>query len=180
MANLPTVSARKSPTRPAKKTATTPPRKATAVVARSTAQTTAQPVVKPGVGTKDAKPTPRAKSQPTTKPKPKPEPIMTVKTLPPKVGEPVSRDPVGLDVVSPEAKDKPHKAKLVRDSFTMPHAEYAVLGKTKKICLQAGIEIRKSELLRIGVSLVGELGIAELRSRLALLTPLKTGRPKKA
>src|SRR4051812_28675260 len=34
-----------------------------------------------------------------------------------------------------ESKEKTKKAKLVRDSFTMPEAEYAVLGEVKKACL---------------------------------------------
>ncbi|MTV52829.1 hypothetical protein GM672_08815 [Massilia buxea] len=77
------------------------------------------------------------------------------------------------------AKDKPAKERLVRDSFTMPEAEYAVLGQVKKACLKAGFEIRKSELLRIGVALISQIDMATLQSVLASLPTLKTGRPKK-
>lgn len=79
-----------------------------------------------------------------------------------------------------ETKDKPKKAKLVRDSFTMPEAEYAVLGDVKKACLKAGIEVKKSELLRVGVALIRELDIVKLKEILAGLPALKAGRPKKS
>lgn len=76
-------------------------------------------------------------------------------------------------------KEKAKKSKLVRDSFTMPEVEYEVLGKVKKASLKAGFNVRKSELLRIGVALVDQLSAAQLQAALAGLMPLKAGRPKK-
>ena len=76
-------------------------------------------------------------------------------------------------------KEKGRKAKLVRDSFTMPETEYAILGKAKKASLKAGFNVKKSELLRIGVALVDQLSMAQLQAALAALMPLKAGRPKK-
>ncbi|ALU89933.1 hypothetical protein Hrubri_2757 [Herbaspirillum rubrisubalbicans M1] len=78
-----------------------------------------------------------------------------------------------------EKAPKAKKVKQVRDSFTMPENEYAVLAQVKKSCLKAGVEIKKSDLLRIGVSLIKNLKIAELKDILGSLTPLKVGRPKK-
>jgi hypothetical protein len=69
---------------------------------------------------------------------------------------------------------RPH---LVRDSFTMPEQEYAVLATVKQACLKAGFEVKKSELLRIGVALLGQLDMASLRAVLGSLPQLKTGRP---
>ncbi|MGF6182365.1 hypothetical protein ABIB42_003397 [Massilia sp. UYP32] len=66
---------------------------------------------------------------------------------------------------------------LVRDSFTMPEREYAVLLEVKQACLRAGIDVKKSELLRIGVALLGQLDVATLQSVLGALPQLKTGRP---
>lgn len=66
---------------------------------------------------------------------------------------------------------------LVRDSFTMPEREYAVLLEVKQACLRAGIDVKKSELLRIGVALLGQLDVATLQSVLGGLPQLKTGRP---
>src|SRR5690606_38585553 len=77
------------------------------------------------------------------------------------------------------AKSKHKAAKLVRDSFTMPEDEYSVLGEVKRKCLKAGIEVKKSELLRIGVSLIRDLEPAQLKKILAGLPSLKAGRPRK-
>ena len=71
----------------------------------------------------------------------------------------------------------PARPALVRDSFTMPEGEYAVLAAVKQACLKAGVEVKKSELLRIGVALVGRLDMATLRQVLDSLPQLKTGRP---
>lgn len=81
--------------------------------------------------------------------------------------------------VKPEPEGKVRKPKLVRDSFTMPESEYAVLGDLKKSCLKAGIEVKKSELLRAGVALLKRLDTAAIAEVLATLPSLKAGRPKK-
>lgn len=97
-------------------------------------------------------------------------------------------------LAAPAAKRAPRKAPaapavreadtarpvLVRDSFTMPEQEYAVLAEVKQACLRAGIDVKKSELLRIGVALLGQVDIATLKSVLAALPQLKTGRPPAA
>lgn len=75
---------------------------------------------------------------------------------------------------APAPAVRPH---LVRDSFTMPEQEYAVLATVKQACLKAGFEVKKSELLRMGVALLGQLDTASLRAVLDSLPQLKTGRP---
>jgi hypothetical protein len=79
----------------------------------------------------------------------------------------------------PQTKEKVKKAKLVRDSFTMPATEYAVLSDVKKACLSAGIEVKKSQLLRVGLILLSKMDVASLNILLEKLEPLKAGRPKK-
>ena len=76
-------------------------------------------------------------------------------------------------------KHKAKKPKLVRDSFTMPEDEYAALGEMKKTCLKAGVTVKKSELLRVAVSLLRRMEMPELQQALESLTPVKAGRPKK-
>lgn len=78
-----------------------------------------------------------------------------------------------------KAKQKPKKAKLVRDSFTMPENEYQVIGEIKKACLGAGFSIKKSEVLRIGVALLQKMTPAQIQQSLSGLPALKAGRPKK-
>jgi hypothetical protein len=76
---------------------------------------------------------------------------------------------------APKAK----KVKLVRDSFTMPGHEYQVLQDIKKAALKAGVELKKSDLLRIGVSMLKNFSVTQLDKARATLTKLRAGRPKK-
>ncbi|WP_245200343.1 hypothetical protein [Herbaspirillum sp. LeCh32-8] len=110
--------------------------------------------------------------KPAAAPKPAPKAVAPKKPAAPAAAKPA------LSKAEKKAA-KPKKVKQVRDSFTMPENEYAVLAQVKKSCLKAGVEIKKSDLLRIGVSLIKNLKIAELKDILGGLTPLKVGRPKK-
>ncbi|GAC1405803.1 MAG: hypothetical protein NVSMB6_00980 [Burkholderiaceae bacterium] len=65
---------------------------------------------------------------------------------------------------------------MVRDSFTMPEEEYARLGKLKKACLKAGYEVKKSELLRVGIALISKMDIVAVKDLLAALAPRKADR----
>lgn len=78
--------------------------------------------------------------------------------------------------------DKPvkaKKAKLVRDSFTMPEGEYALIAGLKKRCLAAGVPAKKSEILRAAVVSLAKLSDAAVVSALLRLEVIKTGRPAK-
>ena len=75
--------------------------------------------------------------------------------------------------------DKVLKPQLVRDSFTIPESEYATLAKVKKACLKDGFEIKKSELIRIGIALLEGLSISKVKSAKKKLQTVKTGRPRK-
>ncbi len=79
-----------------------------------------------------------------------------------------------------EKPAKPAKVKLVRDSFAMPEADYANLALLKQRALDAGFEVKKSELLRLGVKLLATLAPEELVARAQSLEKLKTGRPVKS
>jgi hypothetical protein len=79
--------------------------------------------------------------------------------------------------VAPAPKAK--KVKLIRDSFTMPGHEYQVLQDIKKAALKAGIELKKSDLLRIGVGMLKNFSVTQLDKARAALTKLSAGRPKK-
>jgi hypothetical protein len=74
---------------------------------------------------------------------------------------------------------KVKKAKLVRDSFTMPEAEYVLIAAIKKRCLNAGVSAKKSEILRAAVANLAELGDAAVLAAVRRLEVVKTGRPAK-
>ncbi|WP_256354114.1 hypothetical protein [Variovorax sp. dw_308] len=71
------------------------------------------------------------------------------------------------------------KAKLVRDSFTMPKDDYALIAALKDRALKFKRPAKKSELLRAGLHALQALSAPALREALDALTPLKTGRPRK-
>jgi hypothetical protein len=55
---------------------------------------------------------------------------------------------------------KPKKPKMVRDSFTMPKTEYAVLEALKERASKLGRPTKKSEVLRAGVQALAAMGDA--------------------
>jgi len=74
---------------------------------------------------------------------------------------------------------KNHKEKVVRDSFTMPQREYQKIAEIKATCLEAGLHVKKSEILRAGLKALGGMNAAQLKQSLGKLEKIKTGRPKK-
>ena len=86
--------------------------------------------------------------------------------------------------VKPEKKQKKEKkadskVKVVRDSFTMPKTDYELIAVLKQKALNAGIHVKKSELLRASLQAFSKLSTAQLKSAITGLEKIKTGRPKK-
>ena len=79
----------------------------------------------------------------------------------------------------PPKKEKPKKVKMVRDSFTMPESDYVKLSELKKKCLEAGVHVKKSELLRAGLLSLSKLTNASLIKAVEQVEIIKTGRPAK-
>lgn len=162
--------------------ATTPSQKAPAKKPANTAAVTAKaPAAKAAVIAKVVAPAPVVAS---------PASVVKAEVKPAVKAKPVARKaPVAAPAPAPAAapaaspagvvREKSKKEKLVRDSFTMPQIEYAALGEVKKACLKAGFEVKKSELLRLGVVLVRNMELTRLKAAIAALAPLKAGRPKK-
>ena len=78
-----------------------------------------------------------------------------------------------------EKAQKPAKAKVVRDSFTMPEWDYAKLAELKRRCLNGGAHVKKSELLRAGLKMLESLPERQLLAVVAQVETVKTGRPAK-
>ena len=76
----------------------------------------------------------------------------------------VSTRPVPAKAVDAPKGDKPKKAKLVRDSFTIPKSEYTVLQDLK---------------LRAGIKALAAMNDAAFAAALGAVPPIKTGRPAK-
>jgi hypothetical protein len=90
--------------------------------------------------------------------------------------------PVKAPENTPTAADKqakPKKAKLVRDSFTMPETEYDLIALVKRRCIAKGLAVKKSEVLRAATIGFAAKGDADIMAAIQSLDVIKTGRPPK-
>jgi hypothetical protein len=76
-------------------------------------------------------------------------------------------------------KAKTEKVKMERDSFTMPKDEYAQITLMKARLIAMGQPAKKSELLRAGIKLLAAMSDNTLKTTLAKIPVIKTGRPNK-
>ena len=73
------------------------------------------------------------------------------------------------------------KEEVVRDSFTMPKSDYEKIAVLKQKCLDAGVSVKKSELLRAGLLLLDSAPTTEgLLAAISAVETVKTGRPEKS
>lgn len=75
-----------------------------------------------------------------------------------------------------DSSDK--KDHVIRDTFTLPKSDYDLIKKCKDKFLENKISITKSEIVRIGISLVSKLPNSEIHNVYKLMEKIKTGRPK--
>lgn len=80
-------------------------------------------------------------------------------------------------MASQNSKVSPKKPKLVRDSFTIPKAEFAAIEALKTRAIALGTSVKKSELLRAGLMALQGLSDAAYKAALSAVPTLKTGRP---
>lgn len=82
---------------------------------------------------------------------------------------------------APKAPKPPKlRQKPVRDSFTMPASDFALIATLKARLLAVKRETKKSELLRAGLHVLAALNPRALVATLGQLEAIKVGRPKKA
>lgn len=116
-----------------------------------------------------------------------PKPVTKVKSAAKPPSKAANPEPTAADGANPAPakggkpakEDKPQKIKMVRDSFTMPETDYAKIAELKKRCLQAGVHVKKSELLRAGLSSLSGMSDSALVKALKQVEIIKTGRPAK-
>ena len=113
------------------------------------------------------------KSAKASRPVPKPAARKTVT-----VRAGAKPQPVPAAVAAPKT-DRPRKPKLVRDSFTIPKIEFAVLQDLKQRAGKTGNGAKKSEILRAGIKALAAMNDAAFAAALGAVPPIKTGRPAK-
>lgn len=107
-----------------------------------------------------------------------------VKAQAPAAAAPVVKAPAKAALtkaVKPKAAKpvKEKKPKLVRDSFTIPKAEYGVLADLKQRASKLGSTAKKSELLRGGIKALAAMADNAFLLALKAVPAIKTGRPSK-
>lgn len=75
--------------------------------------------------------------------------------------------------------EKPRKPKMVRDSFTIPKSEYAVIEVLKQRSARLGRPAKKSELLRAGLMALEAMADPAFAACVGGVPAIKTGRPAK-
>jgi hypothetical protein len=77
-------------------------------------------------------------------------------------------------------KEGVKKEKVVRDSFTMPKSDYEKIAALKQKCLDVGVSVKKSEVLRAGLLLLEGATSKRLLAAISAVEAVKTGRPSKS
>jgi len=70
------------------------------------------------------------------------------------------------------------KNPVIKDSFTMPPDDYALIEDLKEACLRQGIVMTKGEVLRAGLHVLNTLTPDQLMVVAASVEKIKAGRPK--
>lgn len=151
------------------------------------AKPAAKPVAKPAPAAKPAAPATVAATARARAPRKAPAVAETVARHQKELAaalekaEAISYEPPAAKTKAAKASKpaKVKKAKLVRDSYAMPEAEYAQIAVLKKRLGALGCEIKKSELLRAGIAVLAALNDTELKAVTDRVERIKTGRPSK-
>ena len=77
------------------------------------------------------------------------------------------------------AAPSPAPEKVMRDGFTMPADDYALIAQLQATGLEAGLAVSKSVVLRAGLHALKAMSPDELRQVFAALEKIKPGRPPK-
>ncbi len=80
-------------------------------------------------------------------------------------------------IKSSPKKKKALKTKVIRDSFSFPEDDYLKISELKKTCLDAGVHVKKSEVLRAGLHLLSAMSLEELKAAIEVVEKVPTGRP---
>lgn len=119
-------------------------------------------------------------SAPAGKPRPSRRTASAAAKSTPKAPAKAPQKPAVEPARTPVANAAPAKTKLVRDSFTIPKSEYAVLEGLKVRAANLARPVKKSELLRAGVATLNAMADKAFLAALNGVPSLKTGRPKGA
>jgi len=129
-----------------------------APAAKSTAKPAAKPVAKAVVNASAKAAAPKAKTSAKAVTAPKASTVVAKQAV-------------------QDKQTKTKKPKLVRDSFTMPKAEYLVLDELKQRATKLAYPVKKTELLRAGIKALAAMSDVAYLAAVKVVPVIKTGRP---
>lgn len=144
------------------------------VVAKSAVPATTKPVTKKVLTRKPA----AAPAKPVTRAATRKVAPTAVKPVP--APKSTSKATTKVSVAKEVKVEKVKKPKLIRDSFTIPKAEYLVIEALKERAGKLSRAAKKSELLRAGIKALAAMSDAAFLSALTAVPTIKTGRPSTA
>lgn len=112
-------------------------------------------------------------------------PVPAGPARPPRAARPAGRaaapapKPAAAAAPAPAPKETRKRVRLVRDSFTMPEDDLALVAALKARALKSQRETKKSEVVRAAIRTLAAMDDAALLAALSALAPIKVGRPKK-
>ena len=109
-----------------------------------------------------------------------PEPALRRQLTKSKARKKRAARPELVSVVIAAPKERIKKEKVVRDTFTMPRSDYEKIEVLKRRCLDVGVVVNKSELLRAGLLLLEATSQEHLYAAVSAVEKVKTGRPPKS
>ncbi len=66
---------------------------------------------------------------------------------------------------------------IMRDGFTMPKEDIALINQLKLRCMKIGVDVNKSELVRAGLHALNNSRDNELKAVISDLPKIRAGRP---
>ena len=93
------------------------------------------------------------------------------------VRERIARVDSLLHAQDPAAPPTPQRDKVVRDGFSMPGTDYALISEIQATMLELRVSVTKSEVVRAGLHALKQLNGNELVALFDSLEKVKTGRP---
>lgn len=67
--------------------------------------------------------------------------------------------------------------RVIRDSFSLPANDYAIISALRERALRAGVQANKSELVRAGLRMLQDMKEADFLAAVQSIERIKTGRP---
>ena len=99
-------------------------------------------------------------------------------TLMPTVASPEAVAAVEVKAPVLPAKTSPAEGSVIRENFSLPPADSALIDELRKRVAVQGVLLNRSEVLRAGLAALNALNDAQLGKVAGLVPKMKAGRPK--